>query len=93
MPIRPLLRWFLLPRLLRGDSPSGIKTAKVYLPADNLDDVAEVAALAECVTRFSNHHGKLYAHPGFGQLSREMFERFHAAHAAHHLSFLESVQK
>jgi hypothetical protein len=87
-PVRPVLRWLLLPRFLRGDSPAGIKTAAMFVPPENLDDSDEVAQFADSVTRFTGHDGYLYPHPGFGKLDPELLERFHAAHAAHHLSFL-----
>lgn len=88
MPLRPLLRWLLLPRLLRGASPAGIKTAKCFVPADGLNDEIEVADFSKSVERFCRHQGALHRHPGFGKLDRDLFERFHAAHAAHHLGFL-----
>jgi len=87
-PIRPLLRWLLLPKLMRGDSLAGLKTAKIFVPPDNLNDKTEVDAFAQCIERFSNHQGKLYPHPGFGRFDHQTFGKFHAAHAAHHFSFL-----
>jgi hypothetical protein len=89
MPIRPLLRWLFLPKLLRGDSPAGIKTASIFVPPGDLNDADEITALAESISRFFDHQGELYPHPGFGRLSPELFETFHAAHASHHLSFLD----
>ncbi len=91
-PLRPLLRTFLLPRLFRGDSPAGIRTAPRFVPPQNLDDKDEVEAFVLCVAEFENHPGPFFPHPGFGQLGPDSFERFHAAHAAHHLSFLVPVE-
>lgn len=88
MPLRPILRSLLLPRLLRGDSPAGIKTAGIFVPSTSSTDGTEVQALAACVNRFRSHSGLLYPHPGFGRLTKNEFDRFHAAHAAHHLGFL-----
>ena len=90
-PLRPFLRWFMLPRLLRGNSPSGVKTAAMFVPPTGLNDTAEVEAFAECVRRFLEYQGQLHPHPGFGKLDQDEFNRFHAAHAAHHLSFLGIV--
>lgn len=87
-PLRPIMRKFLLPRLLRGDSPTGIRTASIYVPPDNLDDQSELSAYIESAQRFQTYTGNFYAHPGFGLLDRQLLEHFHAAHAAHHLSFL-----
>jgi hypothetical protein len=87
-PLRPLLRWFFLPRLLRGDSPAGIRTAGNYVPPPDVDDEQEFRAFAECVRRFADHDGFLYPHPGFGKFDHSALGQFHAAHAAHHFGFL-----
>ncbi|WP_404310745.1 DUF1569 domain-containing protein [Neorhodopirellula lusitana] len=87
-PVRPLLRWLVLPKLLRGDSPAGLMTAGMFVPPDDMNDAEEIALLAEAVARFKGYQGRLYPHPGFGRLSHSEFERFHAMHAAHHLGFL-----
>ncbi|MFH5803958.1 DUF1569 domain-containing protein [Alienimonas sp. DA493] len=89
LPLRPILRRVMLPRLLRGRSPSGIKTAARFVPPAGLDDAAEVASFKECVDRYRTRRDRLHPHPGFGGLTPETFDRFHAAHAAHHLSFLD----
>jgi len=91
-PLRPILRWFLLPRLLRGDSPSGVKTAGTFVPGDDLDDVNEVENFRQCVVGFMASDEPLHPHPGFGSMSKEKFGHFHAAHAAHHLSFLHPIR-
>ncbi|MEZ6097072.1 MAG: DUF1569 domain-containing protein [Pirellulaceae bacterium] len=88
-PLRPILRRLLLPRLLGGQSPAGIRTAGMFVPLQTDGDREEVDALAACIDRFMGHDRKLHAHPGFGNMSHSEFEAFHAAHAAHHLSFLE----
>lgn len=88
-PLRPFLRTFLLPKLLRGDSPAGIRTASRYVPPSDLDDAHEVDALKASIQRFQTSPDPLKPHPGFGQMPKETFERFHAAHASHHLSFLD----
>jgi hypothetical protein len=90
-PLRPLLRKFMLPYLLSGNSPSGVKTARMFVPPVDLDDTAEVHAYSQCVARFLSCEGQLHPHPGFGKMDHEGFNMFHAAHAAHHLSFLNVV--
>lgn len=87
-PLRPILRWLMLPRLLHGNSPSGVKTAGMFLPTNDLDDTVELGRFKDCVARFVDSSRPMHAHPGFGNMTHEDFERFHAAHAAHHLSFL-----
>ena len=52
-------------------------------------DNAEVEALAQSVERFRSHEGTMHPHPAFGKLDRQKLEQVHAAHAAHHLRFLE----
>tara|TARA_R110002020_G_scaffold150656_1_gene327477 strand:+ start:1058 stop:1540 length:483 start_codon:yes stop_codon:yes gene_type:complete len=88
IPLRPILRWLMLPRLLAGKSPNGVQTAGIFIPPNQLDDNVEVGRLKECVTAFLNSTNSMHAHPGFGSLSNDEFNRFHAAHLAHHLSFL-----
>jgi len=88
MPLRPLLRWLALPRLLAGKSINGMRTAGMFVPLDNLVDMAELEKFEKCVCEFQQSTRTLHPHPGFGRMSREQFNQFHAAHAAHHLSFL-----
>ncbi|QDU89133.1 hypothetical protein Pla175_25200 [Pirellulimonas nuda] len=87
-PLRPVLRAFLLPRLLDGRSPSGVRTAKIFVPPDDLVDADEVLRFERCVAEFENSDAQLHSHPGFGAMSKAEFSKFHAAHAGHHLSFL-----
>ena len=87
-PVRPVLRWLMLKRLLSGDSPSGIKTAKIFVPPANIADEKELSSYVQSIERFRSYQGKLHTHPGFGRFSHSEFGQFHACHAAHHLSFL-----
>jgi len=91
-PLRPMIRWLLLSRLLQGSSPAGLPTAPQYAPPADVEDEREFLAYAESVTRFMNHEGYLHPHPGFGKLDQTTLERFHAAHAAHHFGFLLPAQ-
>lgn len=86
--LRPAMRRFLLPRLMSGEPPKGIRTAATFVPADGLDDATEVSNFAESVARFREHHGAYVAHPAFGKMDRSALERLHANHASHHLRFL-----
>ena len=87
-PMRPLLRNIGLPRLLAGKSPKGIPTAGMFVPANDVGDAGEVEEFRKCVRAFMSWTHPLHPHPGFGRMSAEEFAAFHAAHAAHHLSFL-----
>ena len=87
-PLRPILRALILPKLLSGASPSGIPTASIFVPPEHVEDKSEVDQLKQCVANFNATDDAMHGHPGFGNMSNEEFNRFHAAHAAHHLSFL-----
>lgn len=89
--LRPVMRRWLLPKILSGHSPRGIPTAAMFVPPQDLDDSEEAAKFIQSVRRFQSHTGEFAPHPGFGRMSREDLEMIHAAHAAHHLRFLEPV--
>lgn len=92
-PLRPVIRWLMLPRLLRGDSPKGVPTAKMLVPPSGLDDADEIAVFEESIRRLQNHDGVFKPHPGFGRMESELMRRFHSVHSAHHLGFLLPVAK
>ena len=73
----------------RREAPKGIPTAPMFVPPGSVDDAQEVEAFARCVEKFMSWEGALLPHPGFGSMSHEEFEKFHAGHMAHHLDFLE----
>ncbi|MBB3204921.1 hypothetical protein FHS27_000688 [Rhodopirellula rubra] len=87
--LRPAMRRILLPKVVSGDSPRGIRTASMFVPPVELDDVREVDAFAASVARFYAHLGDYAPHPAFERLPRERIEQIHTAHAAHHLRFLK----
>lgn len=60
----------------------------MFVPPGGLDDSEEVRLFEVCVHEFEGHTKPLHPHPGFGRMTHEELGRFHAAHAAHHLSFL-----
>lgn len=88
-PLRPFLRWLALPKLLACNSPSGIRTAGKFIPENDLDDTHEVERFKNCVTEFLQTDRPMHPHPSFGSMSNQDFNHFHAAHSAHHLSFLQ----
>ncbi|WP_145422308.1 DUF1569 domain-containing protein [Planctomycetes bacterium K23_9] len=86
--LRPAMRRWLLPKLLSGDSPRGIRTASLFVPADGLVDEVEVNAFAKSVARLKSYDGQYTPHPAFGRLPRARILQIHSCHAAHHLRFL-----
>ena len=92
-PIRPIIRWLMLPRLLRGDSPKGVPTAKMMVPPRGLNDEQEIALFEASVRRLENHDGVFKPHPGFGRMERDLMLQFHSVHSAHHLGFLVPIEK
>ncbi|WDQ19552.1 DUF1569 domain-containing protein [Rhodopirellula sp. P2] len=87
--MRPAMRRWLLPKLRRPDSPRGIRTSSMFVPADDVSDQQEVDAFAHSVKRFHSHLGEYAPHPAFGRMSRTEIEEIHTLHAAHHLRFLK----
>jgi len=57
-------------------------------PGTGLEIGETVEALRNAVERLAAHDGPFAAHPVLGPMSREEWLRFHARHAAHHLSFV-----
>jgi len=87
-PLRPLMRRWLLPKVLGPDSPRGIRTASMFVPPDSLDDAVEVEAFSASVERLLSHSDQFAPHPAFGRMPRDKILAVHTAHAAHHLRFL-----
>lgn len=88
-PIRVTLGKILLRRDLRtGKISEGIKLPKKLLPKPGLDDRAEAEALRAAVRVYSATSDPLVDHPLFGRISRDVWDRLHCIHCAHHLSFL-----
>ncbi len=85
-------RFFLSKRLLRWTYQHGIPPGytidpKLTPPPDaKLDET--LAALERAVERYRSFRGRLRAHPLFGDLAREEWDKLHCFHAAHHLSFV-----
>jgi hypothetical protein len=78
-----LLRWVLR----RGRFIEGMKAPPQNQPAPGVDARAAAEALRAALTRLAAHTGPLVEHPFGGCVTREVWERFHCVHCAHHLSF------
>ena len=70
-----------------GVMPEGVKLPEKYLPRPGLDPRAEAEALRASLRYYLAHTGPLAGHPLFGSMSRDEWDRYHAIHCAHHLSF------
>ncbi len=88
-PLRPVMRWWLLPKLLDIDSQPRIRTIKAFMPPDDSDDTFEVDRFHRSVDRMMDHTAPFAPHPAFGRVPRQTILQIHAAHAAHHLRFLQ----
>lgn len=87
--LRPVMRRLLLPKVLSGDSPRGIRTMSSFVPPKDADDAVEVAAFVASTRRLLAHSGQYAPHPAFGRLPNSEIVRVHTAHAAHHLRFIQ----
>jgi len=88
-PLRPIVRRMLLQRVLTGDSPVGLRTAPPFVPQGDPTDAEEGEVYAQSVSRLVSYEGEFRPHPGFGRLDHDRMLELFAAHAAHHLRFLE----
>ncbi|MGB2985852.1 MAG: DUF1569 domain-containing protein [Phycisphaerae bacterium] len=85
-------RFFLRRKMLHVALTKGIP--RDYTVDENLTpppkvDLREaVGALDAAIQRYQNHQGKLHAHPLFGKMPRDVWDRVHCVHCAHHLSLV-----
>lgn len=57
-------------------------------PTSDPDPDEAVSDLARAIDRYLSHRGPLQAHPLFGRMRRDVWDRVHRVHCAHHLSFV-----
>lgn len=87
-----LKRLFIRKRMLRVALTKGIP--RNYTVDPGLTPPADVAllpavdGLARAIERYRRHDGPLQAHPLFGRMPREVWDRVHLVHCAHHLRFV-----
>jgi Protein of unknown function (DUF1569) len=70
-----------------GVLPEGVKTAPPFESPAQLDDRDEAEGLRQAIAHYWSSPGPVVAHPLFGMLSRDEWDRFHCHHCAHHRSF------
>jgi len=84
-------RFFLKKRMLEVALTKGIPRHWTVDPGltppavVGLDEGVE--SLCRALDRYLAHRGALHAHPLFGVMPRETWDRVHCVHCAHHLSF------
>jgi len=90
--LRATVGAFVRRRLLRtGRMATGIRLPEEFQPKPGLDARAEAEALRACLQYYAAHQGTPVTHPILGKLTRAEWDRFHAIHCAHHLSFVRPV--
>ena len=86
--VRKTIGPFILKRLLTtGRMREGIGLPPDVLPRPGSDARAEAEALRAAITMFNATPGPFAAHPLFGPMTRDQWDRLHRIHCAHHLSF------
>lgn len=87
--LRPLMGAKFKKRILTlNEMQSGIRLPDKFVPTPGLDDRAEAEALRGMIRMYAAHAGAMAAHPMFGSMTRDEWDRLHAIHAALHLGFL-----
>ena len=86
-----LKRFFFAKQLLRYTFRYGIppnyRVDPSLTPPDEVDASAAIDELARAIARYQAHRGPLRPHPLFGTMRRDVWDRVHRVHCAHHLSF------
>lgn len=81
---KPFLR-----KLLAGEPmPKGGRTIPKAVPAETVDEAAEIAEAKALLARLRDSGGPLHPSPFFGEMTPEEWKEVHLRHAAHHLNFL-----
>jgi hypothetical protein len=90
--VRATIGRFLLWRILRtGRFTEGMPMPTKYKPAPGTDAQTEAESLRAALKRFAAHAGPLADLPFRGPVSRDIWDRFHCIHCAHHLGFAVPV--
>jgi hypothetical protein len=88
-PVRWLIRWLMLKKVLRHDVLNRkVDAPKWLMPPDSIEDRAGVGRLKAAVARFNAHNGPIHPSPVFGKLTYDECREVHVWHSEHHLSFL-----
>jgi len=85
---RFFFRKLLLAYTLRYGIPRNYLVDPGIEPVVDLDLDDAVGQLAQAIERYESHNGPLQAHPLFGKMRRDVWDRIQCIHCAHHLSFV-----
>ena len=85
---RFLFRKLLLLYTLRYGIPRNYLVDPGIEPVKDLTLDDGVHQLGQAIKRYQSHTGPLQAHPLFGKMSRDVWDRIQCIHCAHHLSFV-----
>ncbi|HZZ44504.1 MAG TPA: DUF1569 domain-containing protein [Tepidisphaeraceae bacterium] len=87
-PLQLTLGRYALARLLRKNRiPERFPLPRRFQPAPHLDLPTESSRFSSTLARYLSHTTPLAPHPLFGPIPRPNYDRYHAIHIAHHLSF------
>lgn len=88
--LKPIARWLLFRSVMKGvPTRLSAKAPPQVRPDDNADAEHEVTEYETWVRKVLAEEASLLPdHPVFGRVTADEWRRFHAWHAAHHLSFL-----
>jgi Protein of unknown function (DUF1569) len=86
--LRPILRRFVLARILRKGIPRGMPAPKELQPDQQLSDQVGRDKLAETIRLIAGAVRDQMDHPVFGRISKEDNHPLQMVHAGHHLSLL-----
>jgi len=88
-------RFFLKKQMLKVALTKGIPRGWTVdpglTPTPNAEVNAGIEVLSQAIDRYRAHRGELHAHPLFGIMPRDTWDRVHCVHCAHHLSLAVPV--
>jgi hypothetical protein len=92
-PVRWLIRWLMLKKVLRHDVINRkVDAPKWLMPPDSVEDRAGVERLKAAVERYKAFRGTPHPSPVFGNLTYDECREVHVWHSEHHLSFLKPAR-
>ncbi len=68
--------------------PPGYTVDPHLTPPELIDIGVAIEELRQALERYQRHRGPLAAHPLFGKMPRDLWDRIHRIHCAHHLGFV-----
>lgn len=91
--VRTTIGGFARRRILKtGRMATGIRLPVEFQPKPGLDARAEAETLRASLMYYAAHQGPPVVHPLLGKMTRGEWDRLHAIHCAHHLSFARPIE-